>query len=105
MAHKKPNILDTPRERKFQKLATNGVVKLFNAVNKEQKNMGEKLTVFPGRRKFFFHIKIFWDSIYFFGGNIQIWMSTIEWYFKKIFLVNILWTYTSFYNTQFGHFC
>ena len=43
VAHKKPNILDTPRERKFQKLATNGVVKLFNAVNKEQKNMGEKL--------------------------------------------------------------
>ena len=43
MAHKKPNILDTPRERKFQHLATKGVVQLFNAVNKEQKNMEKKL--------------------------------------------------------------
>ena len=42
-ARKKPNILDYPRERKFQHLATKGVVQLFNAVNKEQKNMSKKL--------------------------------------------------------------
>ncbi|KAI6658571.1 RRP15-like protein [Oopsacas minuta] len=43
MARKKPNILDTPRERKFQQLATKGVVQLFNAVSSEQKNMQKKL--------------------------------------------------------------
>lgn len=42
-ARKKPNILDFPRERKFQHLATKGVVQLFNAVNKEQRDMNKKL--------------------------------------------------------------
>ena len=42
-ARKKPNILDYPRERKFQHLATKGIVQLFNAVNKEQRSMSKKL--------------------------------------------------------------
>ena len=42
VAHKKPNILDTPRERRLQHFATKGVVQLFNAVTREQRNMQKK---------------------------------------------------------------
>ncbi|KAJ8926039.1 hypothetical protein NQ315_009894 [Exocentrus adspersus] len=39
----KPNILEKDRERTLQKIATKGVVQLFNAVKSQQKQIGEKL--------------------------------------------------------------
>ena len=42
-ARKKPSVLDMAQERKFQLLATKGVVQLFNAVSKEQKKMDAEL--------------------------------------------------------------
>ncbi|CAG9855988.1 unnamed protein product [Phyllotreta striolata] len=39
----KPNILEKDRERLLQKIATKGVVQLFNAVKAQQKDMSKKL--------------------------------------------------------------
>ncbi|XP_078484756.1 RRP15-like protein [Ciona intestinalis] len=39
----KPNVLEKDYERSLQKVATRGVVQLFNAVKKHQKQMEEKL--------------------------------------------------------------
>lgn len=39
----KPNILEKDRERTLQKIATKGVVQLFNAVKSQQKQISEKL--------------------------------------------------------------
>ncbi|KAG5872416.1 hypothetical protein JTB14_013661 [Gonioctena quinquepunctata] len=39
----KPNILEKDRERLLQKIATKGVVHLFNAVRSQQKDINEKL--------------------------------------------------------------
>ncbi|OXU25371.1 hypothetical protein TSAR_002583 [Trichomalopsis sarcophagae] len=39
----KPSVLDRERERRLQKIATNGVVQLFNAVRQQQKEIEEKL--------------------------------------------------------------
>ncbi|XP_030766477.1 RRP15-like protein [Sitophilus oryzae] len=39
----KPNILEKDRERTLQKIATKGVVQLFNAVKLQQKDIGRKL--------------------------------------------------------------
>lgn len=39
----KPNILGKDRERSLQKIATKGVVQLFNAVKMQQKDIGKKL--------------------------------------------------------------
>ncbi|KAB0804352.1 hypothetical protein PPYR_01322 [Photinus pyralis] len=39
----KPNILDKDRERTLSKIATKGVVQLFNAVKKQQKDIDSKL--------------------------------------------------------------
>lgn len=39
----KPNILDKDRERTLSKIATRGVVQLFNSVRMQQKDIDEKL--------------------------------------------------------------
>lgn len=39
----KPSVLDKDRERTFQKIATKGMVQLFNAVRSQQKQIDEKL--------------------------------------------------------------
>lgn len=39
----KPNILEKDRERTLQKIATKGVVQLFNAVRMQQKDVTKKL--------------------------------------------------------------
>ncbi|KAJ8673443.1 hypothetical protein QAD02_004705 [Eretmocerus hayati] len=39
----KPNVLDREREKRLQRIATNGVVQLFNAVRQQQKEIEEKL--------------------------------------------------------------
>ncbi|XP_057660614.1 RRP15-like protein [Diorhabda carinulata] len=39
----KPNILEKDRERTLQKIATKGVVQLFNAVKKQQQDISKKL--------------------------------------------------------------
>lgn len=39
----KPNILEKDRERTLQKIATKGVVQLFNAVRMQQKDVSNKL--------------------------------------------------------------
>ncbi|XP_064600541.1 RRP15-like protein [Liolophura sinensis] len=44
MARVKPNPLEKDRERRLQKIATRGVVQLFNAVKKQQKSVEEKLS-------------------------------------------------------------
>ncbi|XP_039260201.1 RRP15-like protein [Styela clava] len=43
MNHVKPNALEKDYERNLQKIATRGVVQLFNAVKKHQKQLDEKL--------------------------------------------------------------
>jgi len=43
MCHAKPNILERETERKLQRIATRGVVQLFNAVRKQQKTVEDKL--------------------------------------------------------------
>ncbi|KAK7104848.1 hypothetical protein V1264_019503 [Littorina saxatilis] len=40
----KPNVLEKEKERNLQKVATRGVVQLFNAVQQQQNIMGEKLS-------------------------------------------------------------
>ncbi|KAL7306520.1 hypothetical protein TKK_0001217 [Trichogramma kaykai] len=40
---KKPSALDRNREKRLQRMATNGVVQLFNAVRKQQKEIEDKL--------------------------------------------------------------
>ncbi|ELT97363.1 hypothetical protein CAPTEDRAFT_218832 [Capitella teleta] len=43
MARKKPNILNKDKERNLQKIATRGVVQLFNAVKQQQRKVEDKL--------------------------------------------------------------
>jgi len=43
MCHAKPHVLERDFERKFQRIATRGVVQLFNAVRKQQKTVEDKL--------------------------------------------------------------
>ncbi|XP_034938996.1 RRP15-like protein [Chelonus insularis] len=40
---KKPSVLDRPRERVLQKIATKGIVQLFNAVEKQQAQINKNL--------------------------------------------------------------
>lgn len=47
----KPNILDKDRERTLSKIATRGVVQLFNAVRIQQKDLAFKLKEAPLERK------------------------------------------------------
>jgi len=43
LSHVKPHVLEKDKERKLQKIATKGVVQLFNAVKKQQKSIDDKL--------------------------------------------------------------
>ncbi|KAG2467071.1 PLEK protein, partial [Polypterus senegalus] len=52
IARVKPNIVqDREREKNLQRIATRGVVQLFNAVRKHQKNVDEKLTEAGGSER------------------------------------------------------
>jgi len=44
MNYSKPNVLEKDFEKSLQKIATRGVVQLFNAVRKHQKSLDEKMT-------------------------------------------------------------
>lgn len=47
----KPNILEKDRERLLSKIATKGVVQLFNAVRNQQKTLGRELENDVSERK------------------------------------------------------
>ncbi|XP_038072357.1 RRP15-like protein [Patiria miniata] len=47
----KPRVTDKEVERKLQRIATRGVVQLFNAVKKQQKKFGEKLDTAHSERR------------------------------------------------------